>query len=206
MTRLLTSTEELLLQSSITFSLHRRRKYMNKLALSGALLLASLGAASADPLGEWIVEDGVARIRIVDCSSRLWGVISWEKQPGGTDARNPDASKRSRPTLGMPILLNMKKAPAQSGAEADQWEGKVYNAENGKTYDAKIRNIDDDHLEIKGCVLGFLCGGQTWTRYADGAVPAAQKTAAKSKGKGPAGAADPSAQICAMPEIAGAPR
>lgn len=89
----------------------------------------------------------------------MWGVVSWEKEPGGRDTHNPDASKRNRPTLGMPILLDMKKKPG-----ADQWEGHVYNAKDGQTYSSTITPTDPNHLEIQGCVLGFLCGGETWTR------------------------------------------
>lgn len=193
---------------------------MKKIVVCGIALFTSLGSASAadpQPLGEWLVEDAVARVRIVDCNTRLWGVISWEKKLGGIDAENPDRSKRSRPTMGMPILLNMKKAPAENKGEPEQWEGKVYNAENGKTYDSKIKLTAPDKLEIKGCVLGFLCGGQTWTRYIDPSAPpplvagAPKSNVAKAKTPATAGSAkgiapaDPNAEICLLPEIAGAP-
>lgn len=191
----------------------------------GMALLASLGSAHAlesQPLGEWVVQEGVARIRIVDCNSRLWGVVSWEKIPGNVDAQNPDRSKRTRPTLGMPVLLNMKKAPAENKGDPEEWEGKVYNAKNGKTYESTIRLTTPDKLEIKGCVLGFLCGGETWTRYLDPAAqltpapaPAAppKSTAAQTKAKSPPAAGttkgiapvDPAAEVCSLPEIAGTP-
>ena len=183
---------------------------MKKIVYSGLAFLAFIAPAFAasDPLGEWTVEDGVARVRIVDCNSHLWGVISWEKKPGGLDDQNPDKAKRTRPTLGIPILLNMKK----STTEADQWVGKVYNAENGKIYDAKIKPLSADKLELKGCVLGFLCGGQTWTRYVDPAAPAAGSvspamTSVKGKPQKattPPPPPDPSAEICSLPDIAGA--
>ena len=116
-------------------------------------------ALAADPTGDWRVADGVANIRVAQCGGSMWGVVAWEKQPGGRDSNNPDASKRNRPTLGMPILLDMKK---KAGAES--WEGQVYNAKDGQTYASSITPVDADHLEIRGCVLGFLCGGETWTR------------------------------------------
>jgi hypothetical protein len=89
----------------------------------------------------------------------MWGVVSWEKTPGGRDKNNPDAALQSRPTLGMPILLAMKKKPG-----TDAWEGEVYNAKDGKTYSSTIKPVGADQLEIQGCVLGFLCGGETWSR------------------------------------------
>jgi hypothetical protein len=55
-------------------------------------------------------------------------------------------------------------------AGADQWQGQVYNAKDGQFYSSTIRPIGPDQLEIQGCVLGFLCGGETWTRVA-GPIP-----------------------------------
>ena len=134
-----------------------------RLAIYTGLILASgvSSALAADPTGDWRVADGVANIRVAQCNGSMWGVVAWEKQPGGKDKNNPDVAKQSRPTLGMPILIDMKKKP---GTEA--WEGQVYNAKDGQTYSASITPTDADHLEIKGCVMGFLCGGETWSRVA----------------------------------------
>jgi uncharacterized protein (DUF2147 family) len=138
---------------------------MRKTALSGIILLAAVTTANAaDPLGEWRDEDGKATIKIVDCNSRLWGVVASESIPGGIDNKNPDKAKRTRPTLGMPVLLNMKK----SSDEKEKWEGKVYNAENGKTYDATIQLKSANALRVEGCLVWPLCGGQTWTRVEPG--------------------------------------
>jgi len=115
-------------------------------------------AAAGEPWGEWLVAEKSAQIRIVDCAGALWGVVAWEKDPGGVDEKNPDLAKRTRPTLGMPILLGMK--PIAPG----KWDGTIYNSENGKTYSGGIRMNDDGSLRIFGCILGFLCGGETWTR------------------------------------------
>lgn len=114
--------------------------------------------SSPAPTGEWLVADRVARIKIVDCNGHLWGVVAWEARPGGTDQRNPDPQLRSRPTLGMPILLDM------TPTSPNKWEGQVYNSQNGKTYSASISLSDPNTLRIQGCVFGFLCGGENWTR------------------------------------------
>ena len=139
--------------------LHRPRNVVISTLAASVILLASGSARAADPTGDWRVADGVANIRVAQCGASMWGVVAWEKQPGGRDGNNPDVSKRSRPTLGMPILLDMKKK-----AGTDSWEGQVYNAKDGQTYSSSITPRDADHLEIRGCVLGFLCGGETWTR------------------------------------------
>src|ERR1700693_1368312 len=62
--------------SQVNRAAHR----MQKIGLSGLVLLATLApATAASPLGNWLVEEKTAQIRIVDCASALWGVISWEK-------------------------------------------------------------------------------------------------------------------------------
>jgi uncharacterized protein (DUF2147 family) len=153
---------------------------MTTVAYSGIFLAIGLAPAlAADPTGDWRVADGVANIRVAECNGNMWGVVSWEKVPGGHDIHNQDAAKRSRPTLGMPILIDMKKKPA-----VDQWEGQVYNGKDGQFYSSTIKPIGSDQLEIQGCVLGFLCGGETWTRVA-GPIPS---SAANSMAKGTSGA------------------
>ena len=58
----------------------------------------------------------------------------------------------------MPILLDM------TPTKPNKWDGQVYNSKNGKTYSANISLFDPNTLRIQGCVLGFLCGGENWTR------------------------------------------
>jgi hypothetical protein len=134
--------------------------------------------------GDWRVADGVANIRVAQCNGSMWGVVAWEKTPGGRDTNNPDASKQSRPTLAMPILIDMKK----KAGVADTWEGQVYNAKDGQLYSSTIKPTGTDQLEIQGCVLGFLCGGETWTRVAPPIPSSPTNSMAKGSAKGVPGA------------------
>jgi uncharacterized protein (DUF2147 family) len=156
--------------------LHCPRNIMRTVAFSAAFLATGLTSAlAADPTGDWRVADGVANIRVAECNGSMWGAVAWEKTPGGRDKNNPDASKQNRPTLGMPILIDMKKKPG-----VDQWEGQVYNAKDGQSYSSTIKPVGSDQLEIQGCVLGFLCGGETWSRVA----PPIPSSPANSMAKG----------------------
>jgi uncharacterized protein (DUF2147 family) len=203
--------------------LHRPRDIMRKFILFATLsVLSSTSALAADPTGDWLVADGVAHIRVAECNGNMWGAVAWEKEPNGVDEHNPDVSKRSRPTLGIAVLINMKK---KSGV--DQWEGEVYNANDGKTYSSTIKPAGSDKLEIQGCVLGFLCGGETWTRIAGpipsspanslakgakppvppkttGTMAAAPKTPAAGQKQAAATPAAPAdvGDICLLPDIA----
>ena len=177
--------------------LHCPRNILRTVVYSGVFLATGLAPALAlDPTGDWRVADGVANIRVAECNGDMWGAVAWEQTPGGRDKNNPDVSKQNRPSLGMPILIDMKKKPG-----VDQWEGQVYNAKDGQTYSSTIKPVDADHLEIQGCVLGFLCGGETWTRVA-GPIPSSP---ANSMAKGAPRATGALAKAAA-PKAAPAPK
>jgi uncharacterized protein (DUF2147 family) len=138
---------------------------MRMLILSGTVLLAAtVGAAaqSADPVGEWLVKDGTARIKVVSCPTNpnqpplLWGVI-WAETNPGFDEKNPDPTQRNRPMLGVPILVGMKSV------QPNKWEGKIYDPTRGSLWDAKLSLSRTDMLEVRGC-FGFICDGEDWRR------------------------------------------
>ena len=141
-----------------------RRHFLAAVALIG---LAGAGPAlAADPAGVWLTQGGNSRIRVADCGGALCGTIIWLKEPNDpdtgkpkTDKNNSDAAKRSRPLIGVQIVLGMKPAGA------DKWSGQVYNAEDGKTYSGNLTYSGGNALQLQGCALGGLvCKGQAWTK------------------------------------------
>lgn len=125
---------------------------------------AANGAFAQSPIGEWRVKDGSAHIRVVNCGKALWGVVAWEKKVGH-DIHNPNKALRNRPTLGLPILLHM-----QPTDKPGHWEGQIYNAEDGRTYDGSISLRSANVLHIEGCALAIFCGGEDWRRAGQGAT------------------------------------
>src|SRR3954469_10501630 len=108
---------------------------MKTLLASAAILAAAIEpvcATDTSVAGDWLVKDGYANIRIDNCGGKMWGIVVWEKAPG-LDTENPDPAKRSRPTLGMPVLMGL--APTK---EPGKWSGEIYNSNNGKMYSATI--------------------------------------------------------------------
>ena len=142
---------------------------MRRHLLAAAALFDAGGTGSAlaaDPTGIWLTQTGNSRIRVADCGGALCGTIIWLKEPNDpdtgkpkTDKNNSDAAKRSRPLIGVQIVLGMKPAGA------DKWSGQVYNAEDGKTYSGNLTYSGGNALQLQGCALGGLvCKGQAWTK------------------------------------------
>ena len=182
--------------------LHCPKTVARKIIYSAFFLATGLNAAlAADVTGDWRVADGVANIRVAQCNGSMWGVVAWEKTPGGKDSHNPDPAKQSRPTLGMPILIDMKK----KAGVADTWEGQVYNAKDGQLYSSTIKPAGTDQLEIQGCVLGFLCGGETWTRVGPPIPSSPANSMAKGAPKSASGASPKAASAGSTTAAAPAP-
>ena len=132
------------------------------LAVSAAAS-ASGPAFAADPTGIWLSQDGDVKMKVARCGEAVCSTIAWLKEPNDengkpkTDQNNPDASKRSRPIIGSPIILPMK------ADGADKWSGQVYNAEDGKTYSGSFALSGASKADLKGCVA-IICKTKTWTR------------------------------------------
>ncbi|MDJ0932224.1 DUF2147 domain-containing protein [Breoghania sp.] len=89
----------------------------------------------------------------------MCGKLVWLRDKGKKGVHNPDAAKRSRPLLGVLTIYGMKPKGD------DAWRGKVYNAEDGKTYTGKMELVTNTKLKLSGCVLGgLICKGETWRR------------------------------------------
>jgi uncharacterized protein (DUF2147 family) len=139
------------------------------LSVALTILLASTGIASAlDPMGTWYTAANRAQVRIKDCGrGKLCGAIVWLKKPNDpktgkplTDVNNSEPAKRNRPLIGVPIVLDLT-----SSNTPNKWQGKVYNADDGKTYSGYVTMSGPSTLELKGCVLGgIICKSETWTR------------------------------------------
>jgi len=160
-----------------------------------SLLSSTAFAAEPSVIGDWLVKDGYGHIRIDNCNGKMWGIVSWEKQPG-FDTENPDPAKKGRPLLGTPVLMGL--APAR---EPGKWTGEIYNSQNGKMYGATISLANENTLDLEGCLMWPLCQTQQRTRVTAPPANATPlpplKSAPASQTKGPAakGAPKGAAQV-----------
>jgi uncharacterized protein (DUF2147 family) len=118
-----------------------------------------------DPTGVWLTEAGDAKILVSKCGFSLCGTVIWLKDPidpatGGPqlDDKNSDPALARRPIIGINIFHGMKSVAER------KWSGRIYNADNGKTYASDVTLAGPRKLEVRGCVMAILCGGETWTK------------------------------------------
>ncbi|UDL94128.1 DUF2147 domain-containing protein [Lichenihabitans sp. PAMC28606] len=146
------------------------RKCLVALAAGYLMTLAPAYAAPKSVIGTWLTEDDAGRIRIELCkpgSDTICGFVVWMKSIKDDDGKirldekNPDTKKRSRQLLGHELILSLKPN------EDDRYAGKIYDADNGKSYDVTLWAEEPNEVRVKGCFLHYLCGSQTWKRVTD---------------------------------------
>ncbi len=120
--------------------------------------LVGAGTALADPKGLWLAEDG-GRVRVSSCGGTALCATIVTPKVGAppTDRNNPDPALRGRPLVGVAVLISM--LPAGPG----RWSGRLYNTDNGQTYEGHLLDLDRRTIRVEGCAIG-ICGGRNLTR------------------------------------------
>jgi uncharacterized protein (DUF2147 family) len=126
--------------------------------------VSATGAQEATATGLWLTQKGDARIQVSNCGSALCGKVVWLKdaidpQTGGpqTDDKNPNPALKTRSMIGVQLFIGMN--PSGPGS----WAGRIYNADDGGTYESKVKLLSATQLNVEGC-LGAFCGGEVWTK------------------------------------------
>jgi hypothetical protein len=150
--------------------------------LLGLLLLTAVQDGNSTPppgeavLGTWFVESdkGNIHLEITREKDIYSGRISWIEEPlfpeshpragePKTDIYNPEESLRNRPLLDLVLLTGFRFYPGK-----EEWkDGRIYAADNGKTYRCWMRLEDDGRLKVRGYIkVGFAKIGRSmhWTR------------------------------------------
>ncbi len=120
--------------------------------------------SKTDAFGTWLTQAGDAKVLVRPCGAAICGKVVWLKQPiddatgkPQTDGKNPDPALRTRRIVGLQLFLDMLPSTSSS------WSGRVYNADDGKSYASTVALLDEARLEVRGCA-GALCGSEIWTR------------------------------------------
>ena len=126
--------------------------------------VSAAGAQEATATGLWLTQKGDARIQVSNCGSALCGKVVWLKdaidpltKKPQTDDKNPNPALATRSMIGVQLFIGMNPVGPNS------WAGKIYNADDGGTYESKVKVLGPGQLSVEGC-LGAICGGETWTK------------------------------------------
>lgn len=138
-------------------------RLMMPMAFAALCFLANASHAfAAEPItGRWVTEDRDAIVDIKQCGAVTCGRIAefLITPPDGADQRdinNSDAKLRNRKLLGLAILTGFR-------VDGDEWKGKIYDPNRGRTFRSVIRRKGPNVLEVKGCV-SFICQTQVWRK------------------------------------------
>lgn len=142
-------------------------KSFAKFALISAAFL-SLTAQTAAPVynpeGLWLTENKRSVIELKkQPDGTLGGRIAWIIKDGMQfDVKNPDETKRNRPMCGLTIVSGLQ----QGKNNPNGWNnGKIYKADDGDMYDAKLTMESDNKLEVRGFAgISMFGKSQDWTR------------------------------------------
>jgi len=120
--------------------------------------------AGGRPDGIWLTQAGDAKVRVSRCGGGICGVVVWLKDPidpatgkPQVDDKNSNLALRRRPIIGLALFSGMR------AAGPNKWSGRIYNADDGKTYASTVSVAGPGTLRVEGCV-GTFCGGEDWTR------------------------------------------
>ena len=143
------------------------RSHVIRYLLAALLCIPTFASAEAattnDPSGVWLTQSKDARIRVSRCGNALCGRVVWLREPidkatgkAQLDDRNADPSLRGRPIVGIPLFIDMQ------AVGRNKWSGKIYNADDGKTYVSTVTLQPSGSLDVRGC-MGAICAGEIWT-------------------------------------------
>ncbi len=136
------------------------------LLLLAVLAATTAGAQSPTPVGVWLHDNKRIEMEIAPCGDRLCARLVWFRWPNDAhglplvDLKNPDPALRTRPLLGLTVLADLR----QTGENT--WEdGKIYDPDDGASYNASMSIGDDGTLRLRAYVLLPLFGRTLiWTR------------------------------------------
>lgn len=122
--------------------------------LAALALVTTSQATPQPPLGRWLTQSGNLVIEIAPCGPALCGIVA-EVRANRSMEDSRKAIAGPPPAIGMKLITDLVPY-------GDEWQGKIFNRENGKTYDCLISR-DGPNLKVRPYVFVSLIGQtQIW--------------------------------------------
>lgn len=161
----------------------RAAQYFQRLAIGIGLSLgtAIVPASAQGPVeGVWRAHNK-AEVTIAPCGPDLCGNVTrlaGDAEPvsdngptltGAQGGSTNGATSQLSSALGLRVLVILTQTP--NGI----YEGQIYNALDGQTYEGRFEVIDRDTLKLSGCVLfGVVCRSENWVRVSNSTAALAE--------------------------------
>lgn len=111
-----------------------------------------------DVFGTFATEAGTSHVEITDCGDGSpCGTIVWIDPASLPEGETPETviGDNGENVLGQQILEGFER-------KTKDWrDGTVYDPENDKSYNARIKRLESGELQLKGCI-GPFCQTQVW--------------------------------------------
>jgi len=117
---------------------------------------------SDDIIGTWLTEIKDAKVEVYKKGATYYGRVVWIAEPLDdkgkpvVDKENPNPNLKKRPILNMDILIGFVFD------NDGEWDGKIYDPKDGKSYTCKLW-IEGTTLKVRG-YLGWLYDTKTWSK------------------------------------------
>ena len=113
-------------------------------------------AAAPGPIGRWITASGNVEVTVRPCGPALCGAVS--RVFANNSMEHPGPATSPPATIGLQIMSDFRP-------DGDGWTGKLFNRENGNTYDCHVTVQGPNSLVVHAYVLLPLFGKtQIWRR------------------------------------------
>jgi len=125
----------------------KTNRVLTRIILAAGLAGACVaGARADDPYGTWLRPSTGTQVNFYNCGGKLCAKIVAVK----------DQSRKGE--IGTIIMNGADKT------SDNEWRGDLLNTQDGKTYSGVVTLEGPNALNLKGCVLGMICKGETWQR------------------------------------------
>jgi uncharacterized protein (DUF2147 family) len=132
------------------------------LAMTAALGVSACQTASApvaSPQGRWVTASRNLVVEIAPCGELMCGTVA--KVLANYSMSGAGRSSARPLPVGFRLITDMHR-------DGDHWTGRIFDRENGRTYDLSLRELTDLRLEVRPYVVLPLAGRtQIWTRSQD---------------------------------------
>ena len=119
-----------------------------------ATFTAAMPASASGPVeGYWRSPRSTIVIHIAPCGPQLCGTVTW-----ANERAKQNAAKHEPHLVGARLLTGLKGGPTK-------YSGSVWIPDQDIHATAKVQVLNEQHLQVSGCVFfGLLCKSQVWPR------------------------------------------